>query len=241
MTQPPIAKRIPHHAPITATPSSTSTRGWRTKDDPAVTAYLNAENAYTERRTAHLAGAARDAVRRDQEPHPGDRPVGARPQGRLLVLHPHASRASSTASTAGAPVARRARPPRRSPRDGAPLAGEEVLLDGNELAEGHDFFALGTFDVSPDGQLLAYSTDFTGDERFTLRIKDLRTGELLPDEIPDTFYGTAWSADGSTLFYLTVDDAWRPHRVWRHTLGAHRRRHARATRRPTSGSGSASS
>jgi oligopeptidase B len=103
--------------------------------------------------------------------------------------------------------------------DGTPLPGEEVLLDGNALAEGHDFFALGTFDVSPDGRRLAYSTDFSGDERFTLRIKDLQTGEVLPDEIPDTSYGTAWSADGSAVFYLTVDEAWRPHRVWRHTVG----------------------
>ena len=57
---------------------------------------------------------------------------------------------------------------------------------------------------------LAYSTDFAGDERFTLRVKDLTTGEVLADEVPDTFYGTAWSADASTLFYVTVDEAWRP-------------------------------
>lgn len=99
------------------------------------------------------------------------------------------------------------------------IPGEEVLLDGNALAEGKDFFALGTFDVSPDGSRLAYSTDFEGDERFTLKIKDLRTGEVFTDEVPDTSYGTAWSADGSALFYITVDDAWRPWRVWRHTVG----------------------
>ena len=87
------------------------------------------------------------------------------------------------------------------------------------LAEGHDFFALGTFDVSPDGRWLAYSTDFSGDERFTLRVKDLRPGEVLADEVPDMFYGSAWSADGGTLFYLTVDEAWRPYRVWRHAVG----------------------
>ena len=60
--------------------------------------------------------------------------------------------------------------------DGAPLEGEEVLLDGNELAGDSEFFALGAFDVSPDGTLLAYSTDFAGDERYTLRVKDLATG-----------------------------------------------------------------
>ena len=73
--------------------------------------------------------------------------------------------------------------------------------------------------MSPDGHWLAYSTDFAGDERFTLRVKDLRTGEVLADEVPDTSYGTAWSADGGTLFYLTVDETWRPYRVWRHVVG----------------------
>ena len=52
-----------------------------------------------------------------------------------------------------------------------------------------------------------------------MRIKDLVTGETAADEIPDTFYGAAWSLDGSALFYITVDDAWRPYRVWRHLVG----------------------
>ena len=103
--------------------------------------------------------------------------------------------------------------------DGAPLDGEEVLLDLNELAGDSPFFSIGAFDISPDGHLLAYSTDVSGDERFTMRFKDLRTGETAADEIPDTFYGTAWSADASALFYVTVDDAWRPYRVWRHIVG----------------------
>ncbi len=105
------------------------------------------------------------------------------------------------------------------PEDGKPLAGEEVLLDGNELAAGAAFFSLGALSVSPDERLLAYSTDFSGDERFTLRVKDLATGSVLDDEVPDTYYGCAWSRDGSTLFYVTVDDAWRPYRVWRHVVG----------------------
>src|SRR5262249_43520621 len=103
--------------------------------------------------------------------------------------------------------------------DGAPLAGEEVLLDGNALAEKSEFFALGTFNVTPDGRRLAYSTDFSGDGRFTMRVKDLSPGDDLADEVPNTFYGSAWSLDGAHLFYTTVDDAWRPYRVWRHAVG----------------------
>jgi oligopeptidase B len=106
------------------------------------------------------------------------------------------------------------------PEDGKPLDGEEVLLDGNVLAEGQAFFSLGAFSVSPDGKQLAYSTDFAGDERYTLRIKDLVSGEVLADEVPNTAHGCAWSLDGSALFYVTVDDAWRPYRIWRHIVGA---------------------
>jgi oligopeptidase B len=105
------------------------------------------------------------------------------------------------------------------PEDGKPLDGEEVLLDGNELAGDAPFFSLGALSVSPDERLLAYSTDFSGDERFTLRVKDLASGSMLDDEVPDTHYGCAWSQDGSTLFYVTVDDAWRPYRIWRHAVG----------------------
>ncbi|MFC7718629.1 S9 family peptidase [Nonomuraea recticatena] len=99
------------------------------------------------------------------------------------------------------------------------LPGEQVLLDGNELAGDSDFFSIGTSAVTPDGKLLAYSTDYKGDERFTLSFKDLQTGEKLADEISGVFYGGTWSADGTTFFYTRIDDAWRPYQVYRHTLG----------------------
>ena len=68
------------------------------------------------------------------------------------------------------------------------------MLDGNEVAGDAEFFALGTLDVSPDENLLAYSVDVVGDERFTLRIKNLRTGHDLPDVIAAVHYSSAWSA-----------------------------------------------
>src|SRR5258708_22507985 len=77
--------------------------------------------------------------------------------------------------------------------DGSPLDGEEVLLDGNELAGDRPYFSLGAFSISPDGTKLAYSTDYSGDERYTMRFKDLATGEVADDEIPGTYYGSAWS------------------------------------------------
>ncbi len=99
------------------------------------------------------------------------------------------------------------------------VAGEQVLLDENSEADGHDYFALGAATVSPDAGMLAYSVDVVGDERYTLRFKDLRTGELLPDRIDGISAGVTWSADSTCVYYTTVDEAWRPDTVWRHRLG----------------------
>jgi oligopeptidase B len=95
----------------------------------------------------------------------------------------------------------------------------ELLLDENVLAEGHDFFSLGTFEVSPNHQLLAYATDTEGDEIYALRIRDLSTGVDLADVIEESSPGVAWSADGSVLFYTTLDETMRPWKLWRHVLG----------------------
>lgn len=96
---------------------------------------------------------------------------------------------------------------------------EEILLDGNALAEGKDYFELGAFVVSPDHRFLAYSADFSGGEKFLLRVKNLETGDHLQDEIPDTYYSVEWSACGQYLFYTTLDEQMRPFRLWRHRLG----------------------
>ena len=103
------------------------------------------------------------------------------------------------------------------PESGRP-EGEQLLLDLNELAEGHEFCALGASSVTTSGRYLAYSVDTEGDERFTLRIKDLSTGELLDDRLEDVFYGATWAGE-DYLFYQRVDDAWRPDTVWRHRVG----------------------
>ena len=113
-----------------------------------------------------------------------------------------------------AAAARRGRAP-----DQPALPGEEVLLDLDALAEGHEFFSLGGSSVSPDGTLLAYSTDVVGDERYTIRVKDLATGELLADEITGVLGGATWDRAGEHFYYTTVDDSWRADKIWRHRLG----------------------
>jgi oligopeptidase B len=99
------------------------------------------------------------------------------------------------------------------------LPGEEVLLDLDALAAGHDFFSLGGAAVSPDGHLLAYATDTVGDERYTVRVKDLRTGELLDDVVTGVIGGATWDRAGTSFYYVTVDESWRADKVWRHALG----------------------
>ncbi|HEX3920880.1 MAG TPA: S9 family peptidase [Streptosporangiaceae bacterium] len=187
------------------------------KDDPETIAFLEAENAYTEALTAGQEGLREEIFgeikARTQET---DLSVPMRKGGWWYYAR------TVEGQQYGVFCRRAVRPDDSGPpmsEDGAPLDGEEVLLDSNQLAGDQQFFSLGARTVSPDGRLLAYSTDFAGNERFTLRIKDLATGETTADEIPDTFYGPAWSRDGSALFYVTVDDAWRPYRVWRHMVG----------------------
>ena len=190
----------------------------RDKESPDTLAYLEAENAYTQARTSHLEPLRErifEEIRtRTQET---DLSVPVR-----LGDHWYYSR-----TIEGKQYGLSCRRPVAGPDDWVPqildadepAPDEEVLLDLNELAEGHDFFSLGASSVSPDGRLLAFSTDTAGDERFLLQVKDLTTGELLPDQVPGTSYGATWDLTGGHLFYTTVDDAWRADKIWRHRLG----------------------
>ena len=96
----------------------------------------------------------------------------------------------------------------------------ETVLDETALAEGHDYFALGSFSVSHDGRYLAYSTDTSGAERYTMFIKDLANGAVMPEAIESTLGDAVWAADDRTLFYAVMNENWRSHQVRRHTLGA---------------------
>jgi oligopeptidase B len=211
--KPPVAARKPiertHHGDVFVDDYE-----WlRDKTDIEVLDYLRAENIYTQARTAHLE-SLREAIFGEisERTLQTDLSVPTRRGGYWYYTR--------TVEGKQYPISCRVRADGdEPPATDSEIAGEEILLDGNEVAGDSEFFSLGTVDVSPDGRLLAYSTDLVGDERFTLRIKDLSTGELLPDELPDVHYGSAWSADGSTIFYTKVDDAWRPFQVWRHTLG----------------------
>jgi oligopeptidase B len=98
-------------------------------------------------------------------------------------------------------------------------APEEVILDANELAKGHAYFELGYVERSPDESLLAYAADLNGSELHELWFRDLATGHDLDDVISGVYYGAAWSADSRTFFYVRPDASMRPYQVWRHLLG----------------------
>lgn len=95
----------------------------------------------------------------------------------------------------------------------------QLLLDQNELAAGLKFYAIGAFDVSDDGNYLAFSSDSTGYRQYTLHVKDLKTGTILPDKI-DRVTSAEWTKDNKTLFIVTEDDVTkRSDRLWKHTAG----------------------
>ena len=102
-----------------------------------------------------------------------------------------------------------------------PVSGgdEQIVLDLNDRARDREYYDLGVYEISPDHRYLAFSEDFTGQELYTLRVKDLATGLLLPEQIENAESSAAWSADGTVLFYVTQDEALRSCRVHRHRLG----------------------
>ena len=214
MTGGPVAQRRPHVRRVHGTETDDPWHWLRDRDDPAVREYLEAENAYTETATAHLAELretifgeikARTKETHQSLPTPKDgweyraRTV----EGMQYVIHV------------------------RRPRGGTD-DDEAVLLDENDLADGHEYFAVGDLAVSPDHRLLAYTVDTDGDEKYSLTVVEIGSGQVLdgpgvPEAgcgLSDLSYGLVWANDNRTLFAVRTDDAQRPNRVIRHAVGA---------------------
>lgn len=103
-------------------------------------------------------------------------------------------------------------------RKGIGSETEEVLLDENDEAEGHDFFALGGLSVSPDENLIAYLTDTNGSEVYKLTVREIGDSSATKAQIEDVYYGIAWSLDSRVVFYTKTDEQMRPYQVWRINL-----------------------
>ena len=191
----------------------------REKDSPETREYLEAENAYTAEQTAHL-DTLTENIFTEVKSRIKQTDMSVPQRRGKYWYYGRTEEGQEYGYSCRIPVSEGSDPwiPPTIPEEGAP-EGEQVLLDVNALAEGHDFFALGASTVSDSGDLLAYSVDVAGDERFELFIKDLRTGELLEDRLEGIFYGATWVGE-EFIFYTTVDDAWRPDTVWRHRVGS---------------------
>ncbi|MEZ0580888.1 S9 family peptidase [Nocardioides sp. MH1] len=223
---PPIADRRPvtsvHHGH-----SRTDDYDWlRAKDDPEVVAHLEAENEHTRARTAHLA-ELRQQIFEEIKARTLETDLSVPTRVRGYWYYGRSFEGRQYGASCRVPVADPdgpdgwvpPRPAEAAKPDEPALPGEEVLLDLDALAGEHEFFSLGGSAVSPDDRLLAYATDVVGDERFTVRVKDLATGELLPDELTDVLGGATWGATPDHFYYSTIDESWRPDKIWRHRLG----------------------
>jgi oligopeptidase B len=189
----------------------------RDRDDPAVIAYLEAENNYAEAMTAasaglreRLYGQIKGRVREDDLSAPARNGAwwywSRTAEGSQYRVHCRLADPQRTLDAATA----------LAKADGG--AGD-VILDENALAQGHEFLHLGVFALSHDQRLLAYGIDHDGSERYALRFRDLTSQTDLPDAVDEVSYTAAWAADGQTVFYARQDSAMRPHEVWRHRLG----------------------
>lgn len=200
---PPTAKRVPKTDTLHGDTRTDDYFWMRDKSDPDVLAYLEAENAFCDAALTNTADLQEtlylEMKGRLQET---DLSVPSR-----LGDYFYYSRTEEGKQY-----------PIRCRRHGSMDAPEEITLDLNALAEGHSYLGLGAYTISDDTHLLAYSLDVTGFREYTLYVKDLRTGEVLPDRVEKTG-SVSWAADNETLFYTVEDDAKRDYRLYRHTLG----------------------
>ncbi|MGK9148638.1 S9 family peptidase [Plantibacter flavus] len=194
----------------------------REKESPEVIAHLEAENAYTEQETAHLA-ALRERIFQEIKGRTLETDLSVPTRAGDWWYYGRSVEGQQYGIQCRVPVADADdwNPPVLPESGAAP--GEQIILDANVEADGHDFFSLGSFDVADDGSRLLYGVDVEGDERYTVRVRDLATGLDLADELTGTAGGAEFSPDGTAIVYTTVDDAWRPDTVHLHRVGTQQR------------------
>jgi oligopeptidase B len=221
LLSPPIARKEHKETSLHGITLTDDYAWLRDKENPEVTAYLEAENAYAEAVMAPLAGL-RDELYSEMLSHIKQTDVTVPYRDGAWWYYARTEEGKQYA------ILCRTRGPQPTEAD-----PEQVILDGNQMAEGHAFFAIGATDITDDGRWLAYTTDTTGFRQYTLHIKDLETGEVLPGEV-ERVGSVAWAADDPgpqpqafvdgvadcTLFYTVEDEEQkRQFRLWRHTLG----------------------
>ena len=194
----------------------------RDGEDPEVRAHLEAENAWADTVTAPTREAAARLVEEVKASTAlTDVTVPIREgefwyfrrfaEGQSYATH---HRAPVERDEAGAPIP-------LVPQPGVPARGEELLVDENEWARGQEFFRLADMYPSPDGRLIAWARDTSGDERYTWVVQEA-SGRVIDEAVVDAGYGFAWADDSASFIYMGVDDAWRACDVWLHRVGTPR-------------------
>lgn len=194
----------------------------RDADNPEVRAHLEAENAWADTVTALTREAAARLVEEVKASTAlTDVTVPIREgefwyfrrfaEGQSYATH---HRAPVERDEAGVPIP-------LVPQPGVPTLGEELLVDENEWARGQEFFRLADMYPSPDGRLIAWARDTSGDERYTWVVQEA-SGHVIDEAVVDAGYGFAWADDSQSFIYMGVDDAWRACDVWLHRVGTPR-------------------
>ncbi len=201
--KPPIAKKVPKTLTAHGHDRMDDYYWMNQREDPEVIAHLKAENAYFDEQTKDQAELKETLFQEIK---------GRIKEDDVSVPYTHRGYIYQTKFEVGDQYPRYA-------RTKVGETAEEVMLNVNEMAEPPDFYNVGGLNVSDDNRYLAYGEDTVSRRIYTIHIKDLLTGQHLPDQIPNTTGGSVWSADGQYLFYSVKDEALRPYKVMRHKLG----------------------
>ena len=203
--QPPKAKKIPAELEIHGDIRIDNYYWMNDREDPEVIAYLNAENDYKDKQTAHtkefqirLFEEMKARIKED------DQSVPYRLNGYWYI----------TRFEKGGDY------PIYSRKKGTQEAPEEVMFNVNIMAEGYDYYRLGGLNVSPDNKMVAFGTDTVSRRKYTIQVKNLETGELYPEKIENTTGGSTWANDNKTLYYTKKDEqTLRSFQIYKHILG----------------------
>lgn len=202
---PPAAKKIPHELTTNGHTRIDNYYWMNQREDTAVISYLNAENAYTRQVMKHteqlqekLYEEIKGRIKQEDESVP-------------YLSNGYYYYTRTVPETEYFLLCR---------RKGSPEAGEEIMLDVNQLAKGYAYYGLGRTAVSTDNNILAYGVDTLSRYKYTIKFKDLGTGKTYPDEIPNTSGGVVWANDSKTVFYAKKnDETLRSECIMKHVLG----------------------
>lgn len=203
--QAPVATKKPHELTAHDNTRIDDYYWLNERENPEVIAYLEAENAYTDNVLAHTTQLQQALY---------DEMLGRIKQTDISVPYKLNGYYYYSRYEEGKEY------PIYCRKKGSQDSVEEIMLNGNEMAEGYPYFEIGGWEISADNNLLAYSVDTVSRRQYTIYIKDLSSGEIYPQSIPNTSGNMAWGNDNKTLFYSVKDETLRPYKVMRHNIEA---------------------